>query len=62
MMIWKNDMGSPFMEIRRACCAQKGAPIRVKKGGKRNRELKGSEWKQTVTATATTTTEKGASR
>lgn len=42
MMIWKNDMGSPFMEIRRACCAQKGAPVRVKKGGKETENKRGA--------------------
>lgn len=30
MMIWKNDTGLPFTEIRRACCAAGRKNIRVK--------------------------------
>lgn len=42
MMIWKNDMGLPFTEIRRACCAAGGKNIRVKE----NLANKRSKWKQ----------------
>ena len=45
MMIWKNDTGLPFTEIRRACCAAGGKNIRVKE----NLENKRSQWKQTAT-------------